>query len=207
MKRQICAGSDVLFCATGHRPTGFRAPGYTVSDALLQVLQDSGVGYDSSVFPCPVYYAAKAAAVGAIRIRGRRSFSVLGTPAVLAAPTRPYRAGRPYWRRGEGMLELPIQVTRRLRLPFIGTTLTLAGPTRARWLTRGVVGEPFVNLELHGIDFLAEEDGLQALGRYQSDLRVPWARKLDTLSAVVGELRASGYSFVRLDQAAEHFAG
>ncbi len=205
MERQVRSGIEVIEGATGERPRGFRAPGYTITDELFEVLADAGVEYDSSVFPCPPYYAAKAAALGAIRVRRRRSHSVLDTPAVLAAPVRPYRVGRPYWRRGAGLLELPVQVTRRARLPFIGTTLTLAGPTRARWLTRGVIGEELVNLELHGIDVLDAGDGLEALRPHQPDVRVPLARKLDALSAVVGMLKAAGYSFVRLDEAAQRF--
>jgi peptidoglycan/xylan/chitin deacetylase (PgdA/CDA1 family) len=203
--RQVEDGAASIERATGQRPTGFRAPGYTVSDTVFDVLRECGVAYGSSVFPCPAYYLAKAAKVAAIRARGRRSRSVLDTPSVLRAPTRPYRVGRPYWTRGDGMLELPIQVTRGARLPFIGTTVTLAGPTRARWLTRLVVGEPLVNLELHGIDVLDVHDGFPELGGRQPDARVPHATKLDALSAVVETLREEGYSFVRLDEAARAF--
>jgi hypothetical protein len=202
MRRQVESGVIVIEGATGQRPTGFRAPGYTFTDALARVLEEVGVSYDSSVFPCPPYYLAKAAAMTAIRARGRRSRSVLDTPAVLAAPTRPYRLGQPYTRRGSGLVELPIQVTRGLRLPFIGTTLTLAGAARARWLTRTVVGEPFVNLELHGIDVLDAADDLEALRPHQPDVRVAVADKLAALAAVVETLKAAGYAFVRLDEAA-----
>ncbi len=149
---------------------------------------------------------AKATALAAIRVRGRKSHSILDRPDVLRAPTRPYRIGRPYWKAGTGMLELPIQVTRGPRLPYIGTTLTLAGPDRARWLTRLVVGEPLVNLELHGIDVLDVDDGLEALRRHQQDVRTPHARKLETLGAVVELLRGEGYAFVRLDEAAREIA-
>jgi hypothetical protein len=97
-------------------------------------------------------------------------------------------------------------VTRGLRLPFIGTTLTLFGPDRARWLTRGVLGAPLVNLELHGIDVLDREDGLEALAAHQPDVRVPTSRKLEALSAAIETLKAAGYSFVRLDEAARTFA-
>ncbi len=206
MARQIQSGRQVLEAATGQRVRGFRAPGYTVTDELFELLAESGVTYDSSVFPCPAYYAAKATALLAIRARRRQSKSILDTPNVLRAPTRPYRVGKPYWRRGGGVLELPIQVTRGPRLPFIGTALTLAGPDRARMLTRLVIGEPLVNLELHGIDVLDEQDGLEALRSHQPDVRVDRQRKLETLSAVVEELRDAGYSFVTLTEAAEHFA-
>lgn len=206
MWRQVASGVTVLEGATGQRPSGFRAPGYTLTDELVAVLTELGVDYDSSVFPCPPYYLAKAAKLGAIRLRGRKSRSVLDRPSVLAAPTRPYRVGKPYWRKGGGLLELPIQVTRGPRLPFIGTTLTLAGATRARLLTRLVVGEPLVNLELHGIDVLDAGDGLEALGPHQVDVRVPVADKLAALAAVVETLKHAGYAFVRLDEAARRFA-
>src|SRR5437899_418459 len=75
-------------------------------------------------------------------VLGRPSRSIVDTPAVLTAPTRPYRVGRPYWKRGTGLLELPVQVTRTLRLPYIGTFLMLRGVTGARFLTKGVLGEP-----------------------------------------------------------------
>jgi hypothetical protein len=41
----------------------------------------------------------------------------------------------------------------------------------------------------------------------QPDLRVPLARKLNALSAVLETLRSHGYSVQRLDEAARVFAG
>lgn len=200
--RQIEEGARVIEEATGQRPVGFRAPGYTISDEVFDVLRELDVDYDSSVFPCPAYFAAKTAAIGAIALRGRQSRSIVDTPKVLLAPTRPYRIGTPYWRRGEGLLEIPVQVTRGLRLPFIGTSVTLAGPSRARLLAKMCVGEPLVNLELHGIDVLGAEDGLEALRPHQPDVRVPHTRKLDAVLAAVEELRSAGYTFVTMREAA-----
>jgi peptidoglycan/xylan/chitin deacetylase (PgdA/CDA1 family) len=200
--RQIAESERLIEAATGQRPTGFRAPGYTITDEVFEILGELSVAYDASVFPCPAYYAAKTAAIGAIAARGRKSRSIVDTPKVLLAPTRPYRVGRPYWTRGEGLLEIPVQVTRGLRLPFIGTSVTLAGPKRARLLARMCVGEPLVNLELHGIDVLDAQDGLEALRPHQPDVRVAHARKVDALLAVVDELRAAGYTFVTMREAA-----
>jgi peptidoglycan-N-acetylglucosamine deacetylase len=202
MEDEVGGGATAIHRVTGTSPVGFRAPGYLVSDELLEVVRDAGAAYDSSVFPCPPYYAAKAAKLLAMRVRGRASRSVLDSPNVLRAPTRPYRLGRPYWRAGDGMLELPVQVTPGARLPFIGTTLVLAGPDAARLLARTVVGEPLVNLELHAIDFLGADDGIQALAKHQPDVRVPFVRKIAALSAVIELLRQTGFGFVRLDEAA-----
>lgn len=200
--RQISEGARVIAEATGQQPVGFRAPGYTITDEVFEVLADLGVAYDASVFPCPAYFAAKTAAIAAIAARGRKSRSIVDTAKVLLAPTRPYRIGKPYWKRGSGLLEIPVQVTRGLRLPFIGTSVTLAGPSRARLLAKMCVGEPLVNLELHGIDVLDAEDGLEALRPHQPDVRVAHRRKLDAILAVVEELRGAGYTFVTMKEAA-----
>ena len=205
--REIDEGAKAIERVVGTRPQGFRAPGYTITDEVFDVLRELGVAYDSSVFPCPSYMALKDAAIASYAVLGRPSRSVIDTPAVLTAPTRPYRIGSPYWKRGDGLLELPIQVTRTLRLPYFGTSLMVAGVEGARWLTKGVLGEPLVNLELHGIDVLDESDvGLDALAAHQRDLRVPVGKKLDVLAAVVETLRNDGYSFVTLDEGAARFA-
>lgn len=205
MKDQITRASDAIAEHTGQRPRGFRAPGYVMTDALYAAVRDAGLDYSSSVFPCPSYYLAKVAKLTALRWQGKASSSILDSPRVLAAPVEPYRVGEPYWARGSGVLELPIGVTRIMRLPFIGTSLTLLGPDRARWLTRRVLGRSFVNLELHGIDLLDQHDQQQALAPHQFDLRIPVDRKRRTLSGVVETLRDAGYSFVRLDEAARRF--
>ncbi len=204
--RQIDGGAKAIEEVTGVRPSGFRAPGYTVTDQVFTALGDLGVAYDSSVFPCPAYYGLKAAAIAGITLRGRTSQSIVDDPRVLTAPTRPYRAGRPYWKRGAGLVELPIQVTRGARLPFIGTAITMAGPWTACALARMCVGEPLVNLELHGIDVLDDKDGLQALSPHQVDVRVPVAAKLASLHAVIGTLKRVGYTFVTLREAASQVA-
>jgi hypothetical protein len=207
IRRQIEEGARAIERATGVSPVGFRAPGYTITDEVFDVLEDLNVAYDSSVFPCPAYWAAKTAAITFIALRGRTSRSIVDRPTVLAAPTGAYRAGRPYWRRGKGpVIELPVQVTPGLRLPFIGTYVTLWGPGVGRRLARACVGQPLVTLELHGIDVLDASDGLAALRPHQPDVRVPLERKLQALTGAIEELRAGGYLFVTSAEAARAFA-
>jgi hypothetical protein len=204
--RQVEAATERLHTALGVRPTGFRAPGYTMTDDLLGAIQASGLTYDSSVFPCPPYYAAKAARLLRMKLGGHSSRAILDTPRVLGAPTTPYRVGRPYWTPGTGLLEMPIQVAGPLRLPFIGTALSMLGPSAARLLTRSLIGAPFVNLELHGVDFLEARDVPCVPSALQPDLRVPLTQKLATFAAVVTLLREHGYALVRLDEAAQAFS-
>ncbi|MGD8858518.1 MAG: polysaccharide deacetylase family protein [Myxococcales bacterium] len=205
MAADVDAGAEAIARATGQQPVGFRAPGYTVVDGVFELLQARGYRYDSSVFPCPPYYSAKTAAIGTIALRGRRSHSVVDHPRVLTAPADPYRVGRPYTRRGDGLLELPIGVTRASsgRLPYIGTSVVLAGAGGARWLTRRIVGRPLINLEMHGIDLAdAEADGLGVLRAHQPDLRRSLAAKRAALQTAVSTLREAGYTLVTLAEAA-----
>jgi peptidoglycan-N-acetylglucosamine deacetylase len=201
----VAKGAEAIVRATGQTPVGFRAPGYTITDDVFEVLEDLGYTYDSSVFPCPAYWSAKTLAIAAIRARGRHSHSVVDDPRVLLAPADPYRRGAPYWKRGGGLLELPIGVTRdgTGRMPYIGTSVVLSGEPGARVLTEMVAGRPFVNLELHGIDLAdAEEDGLTWLGPHQPDLRRSARAKEAALRSALATLRRHGYELVTLAEAA-----
>jgi hypothetical protein len=138
-----------------------------------------------------------------MRLVGRRSRSILDTPRVLGAPRRPYRPGRQWYRRGERrFVELPVQVTPVLGLPFFGTSIGAGGPSVARVLARMVSDEPLVNLELHLIDFLDARDGLESLVGHQAELRMPVARRVEALGAALDVLRDAGYAFVSLAEAA-----
>jgi peptidoglycan/xylan/chitin deacetylase (PgdA/CDA1 family) len=229
LREQVEGGVERVTLATGYRPRGFRAPGFALSDELVEVITAAGVEFDSSVFPCPAFYAARIGSLGLAQLRsvGARGFASgaggeslpraasgaggeslprAASPFALAAPRRPYRLGRPFWRPGLGLPELPLQVTRRLRLPFMGATLTLAGPAGAGWLTQDVLGEPLVNLQLSALDLLDAEDGLGTFASRALRLRVPKERKLEALSVAVEALKKAGYAFVRLGEAADRFA-
>lgn len=208
IERQVDACSQAIADVIGTRPIGFRAPGYTLNEALLDVLQGLDLAYDSSVFPCPSYYLAKGAVIGAMRLRGRRSHSVLSDPRDMLAPANPYRVGRTLRTRGEGILELPIGVTTTAtgRLPYIGTSLVMAGPQATRALTQAIAGRPLINLELHGIDLAdAEPDGLGFLRAHQPDLNVRLDRKLASLHGAIDSLVKLRYRFVTLAEATSYF--
>ncbi|HEY5924981.1 MAG TPA: polysaccharide deacetylase family protein [Kofleriaceae bacterium] len=172
---------------TGTR--GFRAPGYDVSPAMLDTLARLGYRYDSSVFPAPGYYAAKAAVMTALGVLGRPSGAVLTNPRALAAPADPYRPSMTSpWRRGQApIVELPVAVTPYTRVPAIGTTLLVAPAWMRAKLIDWMARRKFFNLELHGIDFAdAEEDGIPGeLVDHQPDLKLSIEDKLERLDAVL----------------------
>jgi hypothetical protein len=188
---EVATAHGVIAEVAGQPPIGFRAPGYNVSTELLEVLMAHGYRYDSSVFPSWPYYLAKAGVMGAMVLVGRRSRSVLGDPRVLFSPAMPYRPGRSPYRRGQATLvELPIAVLPRARLPVIGNWI-LPLPHRLRaWLLERMRRRAFFNLELHGLDLVgADEDGIPAaLVALQPDLRVSLAQKRRALEATLDRL-------------------
>jgi hypothetical protein len=198
-----------LIGEVGGRPVGFRAPGYDVSPAMMEELARLDYTYDSSIFPAPAYYAAKAAVMAALAVAGRPSGAVLTDPRALVAPARPYRPSpRAPWRRGSApLIELPVAVTPVVRAPAIGTSLLLAPPWLRRQLVAAMGRRDFFNLELHGIDLCdAEEDGIpgQLVAR-QPDLRVPLARKRAALEAVLDAVQR-GFQIGRLRDLAERWS-
>jgi hypothetical protein len=119
--------------------------------------------------------------MGALRLAGKKSGSILARPSVLTAPRTPYRPAR-----GPGLpagdqpiLELPMTVTPGLRMPVFGTSLITAPAWLRRRLVASALRQPFFNLELHGIDLCdAEGDGAPpALIARQPDLRWSLAHK------------------------------
>lgn len=205
---ELARGDEAILAATGARPVGFRAPGYTLNAALYAATVERGYLYGSSTFPAAPYYAAKAAVMGALAVAGRPSRSVLDSPRVLLAPRVPYRPDpkRPYSRGAGAVLELPMAVTPGVRFPFIGTFAATLPLPLIRAAYRACRGDAFFNFELHAVDVLDATDGVPPeLVRVQRDLRVPAARKLERLETLFRWLQADA-DVVTLRGAAERLA-
>jgi hypothetical protein len=203
---EIGRAHAVLTDAMGAPPAGFRAPGYDLSAAMLDALAAHGYLYDSSIFPAPGYYAAKAVVMAGLALAGRASGAVMIDPCSQLAPCDPYRPStRAPWRRGQSpLVELPIAVTPGLRVPAIGTSLLLA-PTAVRSrLIDSMRKRAFFNFELHGIDLVdADRDGIPAeVVARQPDLRVSLAGKQRAFEATLGRLTLD-YRFEPLVEVAQ----
>ncbi len=181
--RELDRAGDLLTEIRGTRVAGFRAPGYTMTETVWDLLGRRHYGYDSSLFPCPPYYLAKATVMAAMRLVGRESRSILDRPSVMWEPRTPH------WRRG--VLELPITVLPGLRLPFIGTSLLMMGQRGYRLVRPLLRRAGFVNLEFHAIDLCDRDlDGIDpALAARQPDLRVSLRDKQALFRRVIGDLR------------------
>ncbi len=132
IRDEVRGGVEAIARASGRAGRGFRAPGYTITDAVFDALAAEGVTYDSSVFPCPMYWGAKDGEDRADPRAGPRSQLDRRHPDGAHRPGGPVRPGPPLLAQARGalaLLELPIGVTRGARLPYIGTSMA-AGPER-----------------------------------------------------------------------------
>ncbi len=202
---EIASCDRVLRDITQHSVRGFRAPGYDVAPAMLDTLARLGYRYDSSIFPAPGYYAAKAAVMGALTVLGRPSGAVMTNPRALAAPADPYRPSMTSpWRRGQApVVELPVAVTPLARVPAIGTTLLVAPAWVRGKLIEWMARRAFFNFELHGIDFAdADQDGIPGeLVDHQPDLKLSIDDKLERLDTALDEI-AKRWQFATLAEVA-----
>jgi peptidoglycan/xylan/chitin deacetylase (PgdA/CDA1 family) len=204
IREDLVRGEEAIVAATGARPVGFRAPGYTLNAALYAATVERGYRYGSSAFPAAPYYAAKASVMGALALLRRPSRAVLDSPRVLLAPRTPYRPdpAQPY-RRGQGaVVELPMTVTPRVRFPFIGTFAATLPLPFIRAAYRACAKDAFFNFELHAVDVLDARDGIPPeIVRQQRDLNVPSAQKMERLRKVFQWLMAD-FEVVTLRDAA-----
>lgn len=183
---------DALLRRLGADPRGFRAPGYTHDRALLMQVSALGYAYDSSVLPSPVYYLGKLGVLGLRRLRGRRSASQLAGARSFVGPRAVHYLPE------LGLWEVPISVTRSLRLPLTGTFLLGDAPplmTRLQGeaMRKEAASTRHLHLELHAIDLAdAEADGLDpALVGHQRELNTPLDRRLERLVKLL-EARGGG---------------
>lgn len=205
---EVGRAHDLIAEVAGAPPVGFRAPGYDLSSTMMDALLARGYRYDSSLFPAPLYFAAKAAVMATMALGGRKSGAVMTNPLALVAPAEPYRPSASHpWRRGQSpLVELPISVTPWLRLPAFGSgplgLLTAPTALRARVL-ESMRARRFFNFELHGIDLVdADDDGIPGeLVARQPDLRRPLVEKRRALEATLDRL-APDFDFVTLREAA-----
>lgn len=195
--------------ATGVAPVGFRTPGYNVDARILSVCAELGYVYDSSVFPCPPYWLAKAGVMAWLAARRRPSRSAMTRADTLLAPLTPYRPhATRFWQRDPDSrlpVEVPMCVVPGIRYPLIGTSLHLL-KSRGFDLVAPLierVHDRLLNLEFHAIDFMDDTDpGTEDLRGVQPDLSIPWSTKRDLYLTIFERLRRR-YGFATLQAAVE----
>jgi hypothetical protein len=117
LEEELLRAEDAIERATGRRPRGFRGPGFSVSNATLEVLKRRDYDYDASTLPTYVGPLARAYYFWTARLdeeeRAKRKL-LFGSFSDGRRPVAPYR-----WRLAGGTLtEIPVTTMPGIKLPF-----------------------------------------------------------------------------------------
>lgn len=214
-EREVVTAEEAIQQVTGQKPIGFRAPGFSWSPELLELLVQRGYAYDSSVFPTFIGPLARLY----VKLSGfRAAKKETSTEQEKEAPPEqrfstfgdalrtlhPHQVATPA---GE-LIELPVTTMPLTRAPIHFTYLSFLAQkspaaARAYWRTalrlcrlRGVGP----SLLLHPLDFLGAED--EPSMSHFPGMKLDRGAKLNLLSDVLADL-ANGRQVVTL---AEHAA-
>lgn len=160
-QKEIQKNEELIKSITGTRPVGFRAPGYDIDPETLNILEDRGYLYDSSVFPTLVSPLFKIIHK-LLRKEGTIS-SRMGSLFMSFAPIEPYFPDKNFiWKKTDtgNLLEIPISVTPFLRLPFYASFHLSVNPKFFN-ISYKFMKNKIINYLFHGIELVdAIEDGV-----------------------------------------------
>ena len=149
--------------ATGVKPTGFRGPGFSLSESVLNVLSRRGYRYDCSTFPTYLGPLARAYYFMTAKLtpqQRRERAKLFGTLSEGHRPLKPYR-----WA-GFDLAEVPVTTLPLFKVPIhVSYLLYLARFSKlaaraywkmALWMCRASDTAP--SILLHPLDFLGSDD-------------------------------------------------
>ena len=164
VEAELAQAESAIADAAGHRPVGYRAPGFAISAATLSALQRRGYAYDASTFPTSLgplarMYYRSTTSNGA---GGAEQKNLYGGWREALRPLRPHRLPVPH----EKLLEIPVTTFPGMRTP-IHLTYLLFAMERSRklalsyfraamWSCAAAKVPP--SLLLHPLDFLGSDD-------------------------------------------------
>jgi hypothetical protein len=218
----LARAEEAIEHATGQRPDGFRAPGWSCSEALLRVLARHGYLYDASTLPsflgplATIYYILS----GRFSSEEKRQRSELfGSFREGLRPLRPYRwqiesqefEAKPPARLKPELIEIPVTAMPIIKIPIhltyilymstFSQVLALTYFKMALWLCRLTRIQP--SILLHPTDFLGCDD-LEDLSFFPA-MTLPSEKKLRILSQVL-RLLSEQFTVLTLQQHASEVA-
>jgi peptidoglycan-N-acetylglucosamine deacetylase len=185
--------SEAAICtATGVTTTGFRGPGFSLSENVLRVLDERGYRYDCSTFPTYLGPLARAYYFMTAKLSKeemRRRSKLFGTFAEGNRPLTPHR-----WR-GTNLVEVPVTTLPLVKVPIHFSYLLYLARfsvftakryfALALWTCRQANVEP--SILLHPLDFLGGDDDADLAFFPAMDKPARW--KVDLCRGFLDDLR------------------
>jgi peptidoglycan-N-acetylglucosamine deacetylase len=175
-----------LEALTGVAPRGFRAPGYNLSEPLLDAVELAGLSYDASLLPSPAYWGARSLLIGLKAIGRKPSSSLVGKLGAFRPQRGPFRMrhkSRRNTRVYRNLVELPM--TAPFGVPWIGTTVVGSERMGGRLTHAALKAKKPIDLELHPIDCTDEGCVDADLLAARRDLQVPLGVRMGRLKTTL----------------------
>jgi peptidoglycan-N-acetylglucosamine deacetylase len=180
--------SDVIFSITGLRPVGFRSPGYSINNRILQHLKQLEYQYDSSGFWSlmnPILSLShKLLYHGGLKNKG---FGYVTSKL----PQKPYHPNEHNWLNIDSsgsLLELPLPSATIFKLPFYNNFNLWAPSLYASTVSKTITKPALVYL-FHIIEFMDMTDGIPKELALHPNITKSLKTKIDASKAILENLK------------------
>lgn len=209
--REIAQAEEAIGNATGRRIEGFRGPGFSVSEAVAEVLASRGYRYDASTLPTflgPVARAYYLLTAKLDKEEKRRRARLFGRLSDGLRPLKPHK-----WETAAGpLVEIPVTTMPVFRTPFHLSYLVWL-QARSKRLARTYLrmalalckaSDTAPSFLLHPLDFAGPQDAPELA--FFPGMSMPVERKLEMAEFALGQI-ARGYRIATVGEHAREHAG
>lgn len=206
--QELARAEEHIEAVTGHIPKGFRGPGFSFSNTVLQVLTQRGYAYDGSTFPNILNPLARMYFLWSSDMDKEERKQRKGLFGSWRDGLRPNRAFTWSWE-GKEMLEIPVTTMPLFKVPIHASYVlylsSFSYPLAIAYFRFALrmcklSGTP-PSILLHPLDFLGKDD-TDALSFFPA-MRVESGAKIKVMHAIFRELTRH-YRPVPMIEFAEH---
>lgn len=193
LDKELALAEEHIERATGQKTKGFRGPGFSLSEATLNVLEKRGYDYDATVFPNLLNPLARAyffATSNLTKEEKEQRKELFGTWKDALRPVKPFR-----WNlKGRRLLEIPVTTMPWFKVPIhlsyviylssFSTALAKLYFNIALLMCRMTGTRP--SILLHPLDFLGPDDAEELA--FFPGMKMGAGRKIEFVDYVLGAL-------------------
>ncbi|MGN6298381.1 MAG: polysaccharide deacetylase family protein [Ginsengibacter sp.] len=205
IEKEIREAEEAIFNATGHRPTGFRGPGFSWSKDLLKVLQGRGYKFDASTLPT---YLGPLARMYYFKKSDLSKEEKKARKELFGKFSEGFRKLKPYkWDLGDGksITEIPVTTMPFFKLPFHLSYLIYLGnisiPLMNLYLNTAItmckITKTPISFLLHPLDLIGGDQVSQLA--FFPGMNVNSDKKVDVFKKVISQLQRH-YEMVNMDK-------
>jgi hypothetical protein len=205
IEKEIREAEEAIFNVTGHRPTGFRGPGFSWSKDLLKVLQSRGYKFDASTLPT---YLGPLARMYYFKKSDLSKEEKKARKELFGKFSEGFRKLKPYkWDLGDGksIIEIPVTTMPVFKLPFHLSYLIYLGnisiPLMNLYLNTAItmckITKTPISFLLHPLDLIGG-DQISQLAFFPG-MNVSSDKKVKVFKKVIGLLQKH-YDVVNMDE-------